>query len=80
MSIIRKYHNHTLQPNPEHCGEQPKNTYSRKRPGRQLNFVSYLDKLSGCKDPDSLNKAVDLLFGLALGNKANDNPIMVSSI
>ena len=29
-----------------------------------------LDKLNGCIDPDSLNKAVDLLFGLALGNNA----------
>ena len=80
MSIIRKYHNHTLQPNPEHCEEQPKNTYIHKRPGRQLNFVSYLYKLNGCEDPDSLNKAVDLLFDLALGKNANDNPIMVSSI
>ena len=24
MSIIRKYHNDKLQPNPEHCEEQPK--------------------------------------------------------
>ena len=43
-----------------------------------------LDKVlryvSGCEDPDSLNKAVDLLFGLALGNNTNDNPTMVSSI
>ena len=36
------------------------------------------DKLNGWVDPDSLNKAVDLLFGLALGT--NDNPTMVSSI
>ena len=39
-----------------------------------------LDKLNGSVDPDSSNKAVDLLFGLALGNNANDNPTMVSSI
>ena len=31
------------------------------------------DKLNGCVDPDSLNKAVDLFFGLALGNKDNCN-------
>ena len=39
-----------------------------------------LDKLGGYEDPDNLNKTVDLLFGLALGNNANDNPTMVSSI
>ena len=36
-----------------------------------------IDKLNGCVDPDSLNKAVDLLFGLALDNIANVNPTMV---
>ena len=40
----------------------------------------FKNKLNGCVDPDSLNKAVDLLFGLALGNSAKDNPTMVSSI
>ena len=48
-----------------------------------INFVDVFplpDKLSGCEDPDSLNKAVDLLFGLALGNNANDNPTMVPTI
>ena len=35
------------------------------------------DKLNGCVDPDRLNKAVDLLFGLALGNNANNNPTIV---
>ena len=38
------------------------------------------DKLSGCEDPDSLSNALDLLFGLALGNNANDNPALVSTI
>ena len=38
------------------------------------------DKLNDCVDPDSLNKAVALLLGHALGNNANDNPTMVSSI
>ena len=37
-------------------------------------------KLNGCVDPESLNKAVDLLFVLALDNNANNNPTMVSSI
>ena len=41
---------------------------------------SFKDKLNGCVDLDSLNKAVDLLFGLALGNNADDNLTMVSSI
>ena len=42
--------------------------------------VTKYDKLNGCIDPDSLNKALDLLFGLVLGNSTNDNPTMVSSI
>ena len=42
--------------------------------------MSEFDKLNGYVDPDSLNKAVDLLFGLALGNNANDNRTMVSSM
>ena len=32
-------------------------------------------KLNGCVDPDNLNKAVVLVFGLALG--ANDNPTLM---
>ena len=39
-----------------------------------------INKLNDCVDPDSLNKAVVLLFGLALGNNANNNPTVVSSI
>ena len=48
-----------------------------------MNFDNILlsgDKLNSCVDPDSLDKAVVLLFGLALGNNANDNLTMVSSI
>ena len=37
-------------------------------------------KLNCYVDPDSLNKSLDLLFGLALGNNANENPSIVSSI
>ena len=35
---------------------------------------------NGSVDPDSLDKAVVLLFGFALGNSAEDNLTMVSSI
>ena len=48
--------------------------------GPDLDIPLTYDKLNGCADPDSLNKAVDLLFGLALGNNTNDNSIMVLSI
>ena len=36
--------------------------------------------LNDCVDLDSLNKAVALLLGHALGNNANENPTMVSAI
>ena len=36
MSIIRKYHNHTLQTNPRQCDEETPNIYSNKTPGRKL--------------------------------------------
>ena len=48
MSIIRKYHNHTLQPNTEHCEAQPKNTYSHNRPRtKNLRKDSSLSHLEG---------------------------------
>ena len=30
VSMIRKYHNHTMQTNPWHCEEEPQNIYSNK--------------------------------------------------
>ena len=35
-SMIRKYHNDTLQPYPQHHEVEPKNTNSHKTSGRQL--------------------------------------------
>ena len=37
VSMIRKYHNHTLQTNPRHREEVSQNTYSHKKTGRRLN-------------------------------------------
>ena len=45
-----------------------------------LGGIKKQDKLNGRVDPDSLNKAMYLLFGLALGINAKDNPTMLSSI
>ena len=42
--------------------------------------ISELYKLNGCVDPDSLNKAVVLLFGLALCNNTKDILTMILSI
>ena len=36
VSMIRKYHNHTLQTNPRHHEEEPQNTDCHKTSGRQL--------------------------------------------
>ena len=35
VSIIRKYHNHTLQTNQRHREEEPQNIYSNNTPVRQ---------------------------------------------
>ena len=50
------------------------------QPFVNLSKLLVSDQLNGCIDTDSLNKAVDLLFGLALGNSANDNSTRVSSL
>ena len=33
VSLIRKYHNHTLQTNPRYCEEEPQNVKSNKTSG-----------------------------------------------
>ena len=49
--MVRKYHNHTLQPNPRHRKEEPQNTNSQKTPGRQLkqNNQLSLPRQDDCK-------------------------------
>ena len=34
--MIRKYHNHTLQTNPQRREEEPQNTNNHRKTGRQL--------------------------------------------
>ena len=51
VSIIRKYHNHTLQTNLRHSEEEPYNIYGHKTPGRQLkqNNQLSLPRKDDCK-------------------------------
>ena len=43
MSMIRKYHNHTLQINPWHKEEEPQTTNSHKTPGRPIKMTAKLE-------------------------------------
>ena len=47
VSMIKKYHNYTLQTNSLHREEEPQNTYSQKTQGRHLKqpTISLCDKL-----------------------------------
>ena len=40
VSMIRKYHTHTMQTNPRHREEEPHNTICHKPPARQLATTS----------------------------------------
>ena len=42
VSMIRNYHNHTLQTNHLHREEETQNTNSHKAPGRQLKYSNQL--------------------------------------
>ena len=42
MCMNRKYHNHTLQTNPWHHEEEPRNIYSNKTSKRQLKLSNQL--------------------------------------
>ena len=35
-SMIKQYHNYTMQSNTRHCEEEPQNNYSHKISGKQL--------------------------------------------
>ena len=50
-SMIRKYHNHTKQTNPQHREEESQNTDCHKTPGRQLkqNRNLFLPHQDDCK-------------------------------
>ena len=74
MSIIRKYHNQTLQINPRHGEEELQNAYSQKTPGRQLKSSNQLALFSPLEGNKALNNKARTKHRTPTNKGSNNKP------